>query len=294
MPSLRSWAELLALPCAHGGPVGRAAVRAVPEDFIVREWLGFEADGDGEHVLLRVRKRDANTLWVAKQLASVAKLHPREVGFAGLKDRDAVADQAFTVPARSAIGMDWAGLRGEGFEVLAATRHRRKLKRGALRGNEFEIALRSFSGDAAALQQRLQTIAAAGVPSYFGPQRFGRAGHNLEVARAWFSSGAAPRDRSQRSFALSAARAVVFNAVLAERVRDRTWDRLHDGDVANLDGSGSTFVIEAVDELLRDRCTQLDIHPTGPMWPPAPPSSHYPSPRSASRRTRSTDRKSVV
>jgi tRNA pseudouridine13 synthase len=263
-------AEILDLPCAHGGPAGRATMRAVPEDFIVREWLGFEPDGDGEHVLLRVRKRDANTMWVAKQLAKLAKIHPRDVGFAGLKDRDAVADQAFTVPARSAIGVDWAGVRGEGFAVLTATRHRRKLKRGALRGNEFEIALRSFSGPLGALEQRLQMITAAGVPNYFGPQRFGRAGHNVEVARAWFSGGAAPRDRTQRSFALSAARALIFNAALAERVRDGTWNRMHDGDVANLDGSGSTFVVETVDEVLRDRCTQLDIHPTGPMWGAGP------------------------
>ncbi len=263
-------AEILDLPCARGGPAGRATMRAVPEDFIVREWLGFEPDGDGEHVLLRVRKRDANTMWVAKQLAKLAKIHPRDVGFAGLKDRDAVADQAFTVPARSAIGVDWAGVRGEGFAVLTATRHRRKLKRGALRGNEFEIALRSFSGPLGALEQRLQMITAAGVPNYIGPQRVGRGGHNVAVARAWFSGGAAPRDRTQRSFALSAARALIFNAVLAERVHDGTWDRMHGGDVANLDGSGSTFFVETMDEVLRDRCTQLDIHPTGPMWGAGP------------------------
>src|SRR6188508_272345 len=104
--------ELATLPCAHGGPAGRAQLRATPEDFIVREWLGWEADGAGDHLLLKVRKRGANTLWIARQLARLGKTDPRDVGFAGLKDRDAVAEQSFTVPVRSAIGDAWSGVSG--------------------------------------------------------------------------------------------------------------------------------------------------------------------------------------
>jgi tRNA pseudouridine13 synthase len=266
--------ELLTLPCSLGGPAGCARLRVTPEDFVVREWLGFSADGEGDHLLLRVRKRGANTLWVAKQLARAGKLHPRDVGFAGLKDRDAVAEQSFTVPARSAVGEQWAGVAGEGFEVLSAVRHRRKLKRGALRGNEFEITLREFTGDGAVLEQRLQLIAAAGVPNYFGPQRFGRDGRNVACAMAWFSGESPAPERIERGFALSAARAVIFNAVLAERVRNGTWNRLQPGDIANLNGSGSIFGVDAVDETLAARCERLDIHPTGPMWAAASPASH--------------------
>ena len=258
--------EMAALPCAHGGPAGRAQLRTEPEDFLVQEWLGWEADGDGDHLLLKVRKRGANTLWVAKQLARLAKLDPRDVGFAGLKDRDAVAEQSFTVPARSAIGEAWVGVADEGFEVVAAARHRRKLKRGALKGNDFTITLRAFGGDPTALEARLRAIAEAGVPNYFGPQRFGRDGANLRTALAWFSDGVAPVDRWQRGFALSAARAAIFNAVVARRVGDGTWNRLLPGEVVNLDGSGSVFVAEVVDAALEERCAQLDIHPTGPMW----------------------------
>ena len=255
-----------ALPRAHGGAAGKARLRAAPEDFVVREWLGFAADGEGEHLLLRVRKRGANTMWVARQLARQAQIHPRDVGFAGLKDRDAVAEQAFTVPARSAIGLAWEGVKGEGYEVLSAERTRRKLKRGALRGNDFEIVLRDFTGDPALLEQRLQAMAVAGVPSWFGPQRFGRAGSNLRLAREWFAGQAEPHERAQRGFALSAARAAIFNAVLARRVSDGTWDRLQPGEIVNLDGSGSIFVAEAIDETLQERCRRLDVHPTGPLW----------------------------
>jgi tRNA pseudouridine13 synthase len=259
-------AELMNLPCAHGGPAGSALTRTAPEDFVVREWLGFDPDGEGDHLLLKVRKRGSNTLWVAKQLAKIGKIHPRDVGFAGLKDRDAVAEQAFSVPARSAVGMDWAGVTGDGFEVLSAERQRRKLKRGALKGNDFVLVLREFTGDITILEQRLQTLAAEGVPNYFGPQRFGRGGQNIAAAFAWFEGQGRAPERTERGFALSAARSAIFNAVLAERVRAGSWNRLLDGDVVNLNGSGSFFPVESVDATLHERCRQLDVHPTGPMW----------------------------
>ena len=183
---MNDFADALRLPRAHGGAVGSGLLRSHPEDFVVREWLGFEADGEGEHWLLTVRKRGANTQWVAKRLGQIANVHPRDVGFAGLKDRNAVAEQAFTVPVRSAVP-NWLVVSGDGFEVVRAQRHRRKLKRGALKGNDFQIVIRDFTGDRAALATRLAVIEAAGVPNYFGPQRFGREGANLRRAVAHFT-----------------------------------------------------------------------------------------------------------
>src|SRR5690606_19220333 len=130
-------------------------------------WLGFQADGEGDHLLLKVRKRGANTMWVAKQLARLGGISPHDVGFAGLKDRNALTEQSYTVPLRSALGSEWLGVSGEGFEVIGAERQRRKLKRGALKGNDFQIVLRDFEGDLQVLEQRLHSIAALGVPNYF-------------------------------------------------------------------------------------------------------------------------------
>lgn len=256
--------EALQLPCAHGAPIGSGVLRSTPEDFVVREWLGFEADGEGDHWLLTVRKRGANTHWVAKQLGKLADIHPRDIGYAGLKDRDALTEQAFTVPVRSAVP-NWLTVAGDGFQVIQAQRHRRKLKRGALKGNDFEIVIRDYTGDESALNQRLDRIANAGVPNYFGPQRFGRDMSNLHRAYAMFG-GLRVDDRFERGFALSAARAYVFNAVLAHRVAAHTWDRFLEGDIANLDGSNSIFVPDTIDDTLIDRCGRLDIHPTGPLW----------------------------
>lgn len=257
--------EFQSLPRAHGNAVATGRIRVTPDDFVVREWLGFEPDDAGDHLLVIVRKRGANTQWVARELARRAGIHPRDVGFAGIKDRNAVTEQAFTLPGRTVDPADWLGFTGEGFEVIRAHRQRRKLKRGAHKGNDFRILVRDVHGDPAALDERLTRVRQTGVPNYFGPQRFGRDGSNLRRAERWFDAGEAPYDRIERGFALSAARAALFNTVLAARVRAGTWNLLQSGDVANLDGSGSIFAVDAVDAVLLERCERLDIHPTGPL-----------------------------
>lgn len=263
----------LAPPVAWGGgPLASGMLRSAPEDFVVTELLGFEPSGAGPHAMLTVRKRGANTEWVARELARTAGCKPFEVGFAGLKDRNAVTTQAFTVPRGKRAAEEFAGLTGEGYEVIAAAAHQRKLPRGALEGNRFEITVRDLRCDAAALRERLGAIARGGVPNYFGPQRFGRdAGNLAEVLRAaerppTGRDRGRGRGRSDQGFMLSAARSVIFNAILAARIRQGSWNRLVAGDVANLDGAGSVFAVPAPDAELESRCASLDIHPTAPLW----------------------------
>ena len=251
----------LAPPRACGPPLGSGRLRTAPEDFVVDELLGFEPAGAGHHTLLRVRKRQANTEWVARQLAREARVKPFDVGYAGLKDRHAVATQWFSVPAGRREPQSWLQFAGEGFAVLEAHAHARKLPRGALAGNRFEIRVRGCSVSAEALQQRAQLIVRGGVPNYFGPQRFGRDLGNLQLAAGARAGG----------FQISAARSLIFNAVLAARVTDGSWNRLLPGELANLDGSGSHFAVASVDADLQARLEALDIHPSGPLWGEGPP-----------------------
>jgi tRNA pseudouridine13 synthase len=118
--------------------------------------------------------------------------------------------------------------------------------------------------DSEALKERLQIIATAGVPNYFGEQRFGRAGANIALADAW--SGGKRLPRHKRSIAISTARSFLFNKVLDVRVREKSWNQLVPGDVANLDGSGSVFSVDEPDDDLKRRCDELDVHPTGLLW----------------------------
>jgi len=249
-------------PRAHGAPLCPGRLRTAPEDFLVEELLGFEAAGAGQHVLLKVRKRDANTQWIARELARACGCRPGDVGYAGLKDRHAVATQWFTVPQSRLSPEDWVKVAGGEYQVLEAHRHSRKLPRGALAGNRFIITVRGTVLDESSLASRLAAVARRGVPNYFGPQRFGRGGANLR--RMGEDVRALPP--AQRGFVLSAARSLVFNAVLARRVADGSWEHLEPGDLANLDGRASHFPVEAVDETLAARCAGLDVHPTGPLW----------------------------
>jgi tRNA pseudouridine13 synthase len=254
------------VPWAHGSPPATGLIRATADDFRVEEILGFEADGAGTHVLLGVEKRDANTGWVAAQLARQAGVAVRDVGFSGHKDRHAVTRQAFSLPisleADVNACLEW---QGEGYRVLSARRHGRKLRPGSHRANRFELIVRDMQGERSSIEARLQTIATQGVPNYFGPQRFGRDAGNLERALDWANGGAGPRDRGQRSFVLSATRSYLFNAVLAERVRQGNWDRPLAGEAVMLDGKRSYFRVDEVDPALLARVRDFDVHPTGPL-----------------------------
>lgn len=260
------WRSFADLPRAHGGPLLGGRLRERVEDFQVDEDLGFGPDGAGEHVLLRVRKRDANTEWVARRIASHAGLPVSAVGYAGLKDRHAVTTQWFSVHLARREGPAWSALAEPGVEVLEVHRHGRKLRRGALRGNAFRIRLRGVDGGSDLLGDRLARVRARGVPDYFGPQRFGNGESNLHRASAFFAGRAGRVDRHLKGLWLSAARSQIFNEVLAVRVERGDWDRALPGDRMQLSGSRSHFAAEVVDDTLAERVRTFDVDPTGPLW----------------------------
>ncbi|MCK9488605.1 MAG: tRNA pseudouridine(13) synthase TruD [Xanthomonadales bacterium] len=242
-------------------------IRVQPEDFQVEEVLGFEPDGQGEHLWLWLEKRSANTHWLAGQLARWAGVAPMAVGYAGMKDRHAVTGQWFSIhlPLRQAPPEPLAV---EGVVERARSWHSRKLKRGSHRGNRFVITLRDIQGDLPAAQRRLADIAAGGVPNFFGSQRFGHGGGNVDQARDWLAATRPARlPPARRGLLLSAARSWLFNQVLAERVARGDWNQAVPGDCFQLDGRGSWFGPEA--DISADIQTRVEnglIHATGPLW----------------------------
>lgn len=254
------------LPFAHGAPRCRGEIRRAPEDFLVEEIPLVEPDGEGEHLLLHVEKRDSNTAWVAGQLARLAGVSRMDVSYAGLKDRHAVTRQWFSIRLAGKPEPDWTGLDSAEIKVLDSARHSRKLRVGALKGNRFRIRVREFDGDEAALSDTLDAIGREGIPNYFGEQRFGTDDANLASARALFSGELKRVKRDKRGFYLSAVRSLLFNKVLAERVRAGNWNRPLVGERMMLAGTRSSFAADQIDDEILRRHREMDIHTSGPLW----------------------------
>lgn len=247
--------ELLYL---HGVPQATGVIKANPEDFVVIEDLGYPYDGEGEQVLVRIRKIGCNTRFVAEAIAKFLGVHQRDMSYAGMKDRHAVTEQTlcFRVPGNTMPNLK--GFQLEGVEILQVIRHKRKLRTGALAGNAFRLIVRQIS-DRAEVDARLQRIQHSGVPNYFGEQRFGRGGNNLTQAKQWAENTFRPRDRSMKGILLSAARSKLFNQVTSARLqRDGSLDRVQAGDALQLAGRGSWFVAQA--EELPELQQRVDNH----------------------------------
>ena len=286
------------LPQPNLPPIQQATYKAHTTDFVVNEILPLDFTGEGEHLWLHIEKSGMNTAYLANLLSEWADIPVRDVGYSGLKDRHALTTQWFSLrlPKKQLPPTAFAPVdigEHETINILTQHWHNKKLNRGTHRANQFIITLRDVQfassdteqGDTQNLltgkqrvEQHLQRISHSGVPNYFGLQRFGWQGNNIKEALSLFARP--PRDarpqskkskrkrapREQNAMELSAARSLIFNEILAARVRDESWDTGLSGEVFNLNGSGSIFASETLDDTLRTRIASGDIHPTGVMW----------------------------
>jgi tRNA pseudouridine13 synthase len=254
-------------PTVTGTPEVSAVLRRSPDDFRVFEELGFEPSGEGEHAFLQLQKCEMNTLDLLDDIAALSGIGKPDIGVSGMKDRNALTQQWFSVRMAGRPEPNWTDLEKSGaVKVLRVERHTRKLKRGVHRANRFELRLRDLSGDMTDLHARLERIKIQGFPNYFGEQRFGRAGSTLVQAQRWINSGGKRITRVKRSLYLSALRAFLFNTLLADRVAQDSWNTVLDGDVCMLQGTRSLFSCDTADEETRERAERGDIHPTLPLW----------------------------
>ncbi|MDT8399791.1 MAG: tRNA pseudouridine(13) synthase TruD [Pseudomonadales bacterium] len=243
-----------------------ADFKTVPEDFVVEENLGYEPTGSGEHLCLYLEKCNLSTPQVARHLARTCAVNPRDVSYAGLKDRQSIARQWFSLHLGLNREIDPAGIETEQLKILAIERNSRKIRIGTHCGNRFRIRLRRLRGDRQGLFERLERIRRDGVPNYFGAQRFGLAGANVRLAGDMFKGRIRVKDRFLRGMYMSAARSWLFNSLLSRRVSQGNWNCHVPGDVMALQGSGSVFVPDDWDPLLQQRLDSFDIHPSGPLW----------------------------
>ena len=168
-------------PVPRGGPAPRfqGRYKTTPEDFAVDELPAYEPCGQGDHVWMWIEKRGLSTIDLLRELSFRLDRDERAFGIAGLKDAQAVSRQWVSI--EHVDPQQCRELQNERFVVRAVRRHGNKLRLGHLRGNRFAITLRSAgAAELAAAQQNLADLAVRGVPNYFGEQRFGKRGANLQ------------------------------------------------------------------------------------------------------------------
>jgi tRNA pseudouridine13 synthase len=256
-----------------------ATIRRSPEDFRVEEIPAFAPSGEGEHLYLEIVKTNLTTNEAVRRICQALDVDDGGAGYAGMKDKRAVARQTISVPFPRDRSHEHAlRLELEGIVVEKAVRHAHKLKPGHLKGNRFSIALRDLDPVAMPdVVHELEQAGRRGVPNAFGPQRFGRDGDNPERALAWLSGRApGPKDRRDRRLLFSALQSELFNRVLARRHADGTWNVPLTGDLLRKCDTGGIFVCAdpAADT---ERALRGEITPTGPLfgakmrWPEGEP-----------------------
>lgn len=245
---------------------GSAIFKSIPEDFQVEEILGFEPSGEGEHCFLWVEKTDRNSNDVAGEFADRLGIRKRLVSHCGLKDKQAVTRQWFSIHLPGQDSPSAEAVEGEGIRVLKISRNTRKLHRGSHDGNRFIIRLREVTGERDKIEERWDKIIERGVPNYFGPQRFGRNGNNIPQAREFLSGDVEIRDRMLRGILISAARSALFNAVIATRVKNKNWDCPLEGEVFGFAENRSLVLPNNLRGNESERVAEAELNLTAPLW----------------------------
>ncbi len=259
--------EMEDLPYVFAGPDGVGGrIKAEPDHFQVEEILPYEACGRGDHLYVTVRRKGLNTLDVARRLARAAGIAASRVGFGGRKDKTAIATQTFSletgarIPAK-AIEKALAGLP---IEILSVDRHTNKIKTGHVAANRFRILLSGVTAAALPAARLIAgTLVEKGLPNYYGPQRFGHKGANIERSVRLVLEGSGKR-RPDR-FMVSVFQSLLFNTYLVTRRRQGNLFKILAGDVARKTDTGGIFVVQDAAEA-NQRFERHQIVYTGPIY----------------------------
>ena len=250
------------------------SLKREPSHFVVEEIPLYLPSGQGEHVYLTFKREGWTTHSLQKRLASMLGLKESAVGYAGLKDKDALVTQTFSLHLHTGDPGEVANLVTANLpvEIINASRHTNKLRRGHLLGNRFSILV-SGLGDGALDQARdiAGALAERSLPNYFGEQRFGIHGDNAARGRMLLK-GRGTRQKWLRQILLSAFQSELFNLWLGRRLKRGLFDIILPGDVAKKTDTGGLFTVEDpnVDQ---KRFNAGEITYTGPIFgskmPPA-------------------------
>lgn len=190
-------------------------------DFVVDEIPLYEFSGVGEHIILHVRKKDMTTWQMVEAIAKYLNIASKEIGYAGLKDKNALTKQYISIHKSHEERLK--SFEHDAIKILSTTRHANKIKLGHLKGNRFFIRLKKVNPtDALKIKEALKEIEQEGMPNYFGYQRFGNDGDNYKMGEEILLGHRKEKNRKLRKMYINAYQSHLFNLWLSRRLEIST------------------------------------------------------------------------
>ncbi|WP_434658818.1 tRNA pseudouridine(13) synthase TruD [Sulfurimonas sp. NW9] len=195
--------------------------KQTPRDFVVEEIPLYEFSGEGEHLILQVRKKNLSTNEMIGQIARYLGIKNKEIGYAGLKDKNAMTVQYISLHKKHEEALE--NFNFDGIKILSKTYHNNKLRIGHLKGNRFYIKLKKVNPTSAEkIDEALKNIEKFGLPNFFGYQRFGNDGDNHILGEKLAKGEARERNPRVKRLLINAYQSHLFNLWLSRRLEINT------------------------------------------------------------------------
>jgi len=187
------------------------------DDFVVTEVPLYEFSGEGEHLILKIRKKDLATWDALEIIAKYVGCKSRDIGYAGLKDKNAMTVQ--TISIHKQYEEKLKTFNHPNIKILETTYHNNKIKVGHLKGNKFFVRLKRVNVlDSRKIEAALGSIVTLGMPNYFGFQRFGIEGDNYKKGKEIIEGTLKEKRRNLKQMYINAYQSYLFNNWLSKRI----------------------------------------------------------------------------
>jgi len=195
--------------------------KQTPRDFVVEELPLYEFSGEGEHLILFVRKKSLSTNEMIGSIARYLGIKNKEIGYAGLKDKHAMTKQYISLNKKYEEALE--GFNHDGIKIISKTYHNNKLRIGHLKGNRFYIKVKKVNPTSATkIDEALANISKFGMPNFFGYQRFGNDGDNHILGEKLAKGEAKERNPRVKKLLINAYQSHLFNLWLSRRLEINT------------------------------------------------------------------------
>jgi len=187
------------------------------ERFFVEEIPLFTFKEKGSNLILKIKKSDMSTFKLITVIAKATQLEQREIGYAGLKDKNATTIQYISIPKQYEKDVI-KNLTTEKIEILEKFYSKFPIKVGQLKGNNFSIVLHNVTKEA---KEEIEKVALEmtekGIPNYYGYQRFGEDSKSYQQGKEIAHSGKKLKGAKEKLL-VSAYQSYLFNAWLSHRI----------------------------------------------------------------------------